>query len=668
MKKISLFIVLIILSKAYSQKNTQAYIDSILNALPNAKDDTARARMYKAISDECVVSMPNKALYYTQLGLNFVKKMPWQKGIAVFNLNLGRIYDEQGKPDSALYFYNISYETYKKNNLTQYVAGVLNNMGVVYQGKSNFTKAIQYFNKALEAAAQEGNATTIAKCWENIGLVYFEQQDYKKAIAFLNKATEIKIKNDLKQELAAGYNSLANCYYYLKDTTKAYTYYNKAIENAITYNDVQQLATGYTNLSVIEKNLKNNIELKLKAKALFDEHNPTHSIALNNLANLALEYFNIVKENKFDAIKGSKTIPTNKQQLLLQAKQMYNTVILLNQESNNKAGYAYTCGLLAELEAYMGNFKEAYKLAEQYHAINDSLYSQENKNKIATIEGQREVVVKEKEIELNKQKIKTQQKQTFGLIVGIILLSLIGFLFYKQSINRKKTNAMLKQLNNDLDVANKTKAKLFAIISHDLRSPIASLINFLHLQKNAPELLSEADKINYQNQLTQATEGLLQNMETILAWSKQQMENYTINKQWINLNEVFNYVKNSFTKENIVFENYIVEPIQTDVHLLQTIIHNTIANAIKASKFNTHPKVILKAIGNAQHFSISVVDNGKGLSQLQIEQLLHDDAIKSSNNGLGFFIVKDLAKAIQLNIKIESVLNTQTIVTFTNKP
>ena len=46
-------------------------------------------------------------------------------------------------------------------------------------------------------------------------------------------------------------------------------------------------------------------------------------------------------------------------------------------------------------------------------------------------------------------------------------------------------------LNNQLDEANKVKAKFFGILSHDLRSPVANLIHFLHLQKNDPDLLGK---------------------------------------------------------------------------------------------------------------------------------------------------------------------------------
>ena len=42
-------------------------------------------------------------------------------------------------------------------------------------------------------------------------------------------------------------------------------------------------------------------------------------------------------------------------------------------------------------------------------------------------------------------------------------------------------------LNNELSVANDTKAKLFGVISHDLRAPVSSIVQLLHLQKENPE-------------------------------------------------------------------------------------------------------------------------------------------------------------------------------------
>ncbi|MEJ7674260.1 MAG: hypothetical protein WKF59_16595 [Chitinophagaceae bacterium] len=45
-------------------------------------------------------------------------------------------------------------------------------------------------------------------------------------------------------------------------------------------------------------------------------------------------------------------------------------------------------------------------------------------------------------------------------------------------------------LNENLEKANITKAKLFSIISHDLRSPISQVYQFLDLQRTNPDILA----------------------------------------------------------------------------------------------------------------------------------------------------------------------------------
>ena len=47
-------------------------------------------------------------------------------------------------------------------------------------------------------------------------------------------------------------------------------------------------------------------------------------------------------------------------------------------------------------------------------------------------------------------------------------------------------NNELEKLNSELAVANETKAKLFGIIGHDLRSPASQIVQLLQLQKENP--------------------------------------------------------------------------------------------------------------------------------------------------------------------------------------
>lgn len=669
MNKIILFSFAILLSKIVpAQKVGQAFVDSVLSEIPKAKDDTARARMYKAVSDECVVSLPNKAAHYTKIGLEYVTKMSWQKGIAVFNLNIGRIFDNQGNYDSALYYYEISYETYKKNNLLKFTPSVLNNMGTIYQ-KSNFTKAIEYYTKALKEAEQVGDNEIIATCWANIGLVYFEQKDYKKAITYINKSSQIKIAHNINAKLASDYSSLANCYYYLQDTAKANAYYLMTIEKAKQYNDIVTLASAYTNLSVLEKDLNKNIALKLEAKAIWDENYPNHVIAINNLMNLGLEYFNIVKENKYSFLKSKNLIPKGRQELLHQASLNYQIALQYSKQNNDIPNVAYVSGLLAELQAYSGNYKNAYENFRIYHDLNDSIYSQENKNKIATIEGQREVLLRDKQIELNKQLITNQRKQTIALSIGIVLLGLIGFLFYRQSITRKKTNQKLELLNTELESANSTKAKFFAILSHDLRSPIANLVSFLQLQQNAPELLGEQQKQAHQQKIEIAAQGLLNTMESVLLWSKGQMESFKPQIQKTEVNEIYKKLQqvNTNSKINFIYNNASNLELQTDPNFLFCIMHNLTLNATKALQKTENATITWEALKTNKGVELLITDNGNGISQDDINKLLLTKTINSQSSGLGFYIINDMAKAIGCTIEINSAIDKGTTIKILSK-
>src|SRR5690606_27639201 len=98
-----------------------------------------------------------------------------------------------------------------------------------------------------------------------------------------------------------------------------------------------------------------------------------------------------------------------------------------------------------------------------------------------------------------------------------------GILLYRQSRNRKKNNLHLLSLNQQLDQANKVKARFFSILNHDLRRPVYNLIHFLQLQKESPELLDAGSKERIENQTLQSAENLLASMEDLLLWSKGQM-------------------------------------------------------------------------------------------------------------------------------------------------
>ena len=232
----------------------------------------------------------------------------------------------------------------------------------------------------------------------------------------------------------------------------------------------------------------------------------------------------------------------------------------------------------------------------------------------------------------------------------------IGGLLYRQNLTRKKTNTTLLQLNSELDEANKVKTKFFGILSHDLRSPVANLINFMQLQKREPGLLSEQQATQREQKITSSAESLLQTMEATLIWSKSQMEYFKPVNTEVTVNDLFSYLEKHFANNDKIFisfkndENIV---ITTDENYLKTIMYNLTGNAVKALTNTQGAKIEWKARKENHKILLSIADNGPGIADEKLKALYDETIGSGSTHGLGLHIIRDLAKAINCSITVQ---------------
>jgi signal transduction histidine kinase len=317
--------------------------------------------------------------------------------------------------------------------------------------------------------------------------------------------------------------------------------------------------------------------------------------------------------------------------------------------------------------SYVYESKKDYKNANDYFKecviLYDSLNSIDTKNKILNVESSFKIGEKDKEIQLNQKIIEQEKKQKWFYLFGIGLLVIIGGLLFYQSRNRKKTNEKLQLLNAELDQANKTKTRFFSILNHDLRSPVANLIHFLHLQKDSPELLDEETKNRMQNKTISGAEDLLSSMEDILLWSKGQMENFKPQPKNVSINQLFEDTKKVFSgyqKIDFDYQNPDNISIFTDENYLKTIVRNLTSNAINVFTTTQNPKITWKAWQENNVSYLSVTDNGPGASKEQFKALYDDKEVVGIKSGLGLHLIRDLAKAINCEISVDSKIDVGT--------
>jgi signal transduction histidine kinase len=600
---------------------SKAIIDSLLNELPKAKNDTVRSRIYIRLHDNLYQSNPELALHYARKGLKIVTQMKWDKGMCAFHNDIGNNYMDQGKHKEALEHYLQSLEYSKE--LPSIRVLTLQNTSIVYFKEENIPLSMRYNNEAFSLAQKEKINPSIAECLTTYGLIYSHQ----------------------------------------KNKTKAQSYFKKSYEIWKSEGNKMKQAIVLSNLGDVSDDLKTKSDYYLQSKAIWDVENPRYLLAVSNVLGLVEVNLTLAKDEN---LRGQFATSKSKAQLLTEAENYLKEAITYSKQANIQQNLMFAYGKMSEVKELQGKYKEALDYINLNYELYVSIFSQESKNKIATLESKQKLMAKDKEIALKKIAIEQNEKQKWFLIGGLVLLGIIGGLLFYQSRNRKKTNELLQNLNTELDEANKAKTRFFSILNHDLRSPVSNLIDFLHLQKDSPDLLDEATKSRIEQTTLSSAENLLTSMEDILQWSKSQMQNFKPQPQEFEIAQLFEDTKMHFSSVNHIqfqFENPTNISVVTDENYLKTIVRNLTGNAIKALVDVQNPLIIWKAFQENNKTILSITDNGKGASQDQFKALYDDKEVVGIKSGLGLHLIRDLAKAIDCEILVDSKINEGTTIT-----
>lgn len=258
---------------------------------------------------------------------------------------------------------------------------------------------------------------------------------------------------------------------------------------------------------------------------------------------------------------------------------------------------------------------------------------------------------------VNKGRIKQMQLDTEAgqrkvYISGLIVLSLLIMILIWQNHSRKRAI-------EELAKANEMKSRFFGILNHDLRRPVAGLISYLQLKTEAPDIINEKEAAKFEEKTISTAKDLLDNMEDLLFWCKDQMQSFKPEFKVVAVSKLFEDTKAFFKYDetvNISFENPHNLKIKTDENYAKTIMRNLTSNSIKVTAEVESPQIIWKCYEEGQYVVLSVFNNGEKISQDKINLLLNKNTSKEENikEGLGLLIIKDLAETISCDMKLNT--------------
>ncbi len=244
----------------------------------------------------------------------------------------------------------------------------------------------------------------------------------------------------------------------------------------------------------------------------------------------------------------------------------------------------------------------------------------------------------------------------FLLIMYFIIAMVHAVLTYK--IRQIQKEARKKEAKaNTLKLYN----TLLNSLSHELRTPIATIIGASdNLLMNATKL-TEENKTNLLSEISLASLRLNQQVENLLNMSRLESGFMQPKKDWCDVNELIyasikrveDYSKDHFidvkVKENLPL-------FKLDGGLVEQVLYNLINNAVIYTPPNS--KIMIKADYIGNNCIITVEDNGKGFPPEEREKVFEKfyrlKYSKTGGTGLGLSIAKGFVEAHNGTIILEA--------------
>ncbi len=231
---------------------------------------------------------------------------------------------------------------------------------------------------------------------------------------------------------------------------------------------------------------------------------------------------------------------------------------------------------------------------------------------------------------------------------------------------RKKSDDAISRYIKELEDLNTHKESVLAIVSHDLRSPLAGIIGTAKYLKNnfktmEPPVIQEMLELLYKS-----SEDELNMLDYLVEWARVKYASEVFTPTKIELSQ---YVQKVFDKLNEIavvntvnLHNEIEENISVfaDKKMLLSVLQNIVSNALK----HTPPggKIIVTAKRKEDKMIVEIKDTGIGMSE-EIRNKLFSPQLNSllkarednKGAGIGLLLVKGFLEKNGGEIWVESI-------------
>ena len=250
------------------------------------------------------------------------------------------------------------------------------------------------------------------------------------------------------------------------------------------------------------------------------------------------------------------------------------------------------------------------------------------------------------------------------LIAGIALLTILTFIFFifydikKVIIARKATEEAKKRTEEIME----SRHKLLLSVSHDIKSPLSSILGYLELMGMDSNDKEEKRKIT---SMKNSADHILSLLTNLLNFSKLDQGKESLITSEFNISELCDELCEMFAplaknkQLTFVYKKDINNNVfvKSDALKIKQILSNILSNAIKYT-INGKVHFIVSKDENSMTFNIS--DEGIGIPQDKLDEIFKPFSRIDNNesliegSGFGLFVVKGLIDLLNGKINVNS--------------
>ena len=261
------------------------------------------------------------------------------------------------------------------------------------------------------------------------------------------------------------------------------------------------------------------------------------------------------------------------------------------------------------------------------------------------------------------------ETSSFVLVGCVATLSIVLYVVFQARLSMQQE---LKAAREEAKTASRLKSALLANMSHEVRTPLTSILGFA-------ELIADADPDNpdaLAQSIRRSGRRLLDTLDSVLQVSRLESGAVDLEPEPLNLDEVVADRVDALTpiarQDDVqleVHQNAAPVEVQVDVDATERIVDELVRNAIEFSEAGDQARVWVQD-DDPEHVTVTVEDTGVGMKEERLDELLRPFEQASvgrdrthEGTGLGLMVVYHLVQLLDGTIEVESEKGEGTRIT-----